>query len=102
MNFQRLFALGMKRHLPELVTCPGPRYDIGASGKYVAPGAIPLGPPNWIFPRDPIPAADDSLATIHCCHFLEHLSGDNAVLFLREVERVLIPERGVMNFFPRC
>jgi hypothetical protein len=98
MDFQRLFALGMKRHLPELVTCPGPSYDIGASGKYVVPGAIPLAPPNWIFPRDPIPAADDSVATIHCYHFLEHLSGDDAVLFLREVERVLIPERGVMNF----
>jgi hypothetical protein len=98
MNFQRLFALGMKRHLPELVTCAGPSYDIGASGKYVAPGAVALGPPKWIFPRDSIPVADDSVATIHCYHFLEHLSGDNAVLLLREIERVLIPEEGVMNF----
>ena len=41
---------------------------------------------------------DDAVATLHCYHFLEHLTGKDAVLFLREVERVLIPERGVMNF----
>jgi hypothetical protein len=38
------------------------------------------------------------VATIHAYHFLEHLTGDEAVAFLREVERVLIPERGVLNF----
>jgi hypothetical protein len=38
------------------------------------------------------------VATIHRYHFLGHLSGDDAVLFLREVERVLIPESGVINF----
>jgi hypothetical protein len=97
-DFRHLFALGMKRNLPELVTCEGPSYDVGASGKYVVPGAIPLGPPKWVFPRDPIPAADDSVATLHAYHFMEHLSGDDAVAFLREVERVLIPDRGVMNF----
>jgi hypothetical protein len=62
---------GMKRYLPELVEFTGPSYDIGASGIYRVPGAIPLGPPNWIFPRDPIPAADDSVATMRLTvHFL--------------------------------
>jgi hypothetical protein len=98
MNFQTLFALGMKRYLPELKECEGPAFDVGASGKYVAPGAIPLGAPTWVFPRDKIPVADDSAATLHAYHFFEHLSGDVAVAFLREVERVLIPERGVLNF----
>jgi hypothetical protein len=98
ISFQTLFALGMKRQLPELLEHDGRAFDVGASGKQVAPGATPLGAPAWVFPRDRIPAAADSVATLHAYHFLEHLSGDDAVAFLREVERVLIPERGVMNF----
>ena len=99
MNFQTLFALGMKRFLPELLSCEGPALDCGASGKYVAPGARGIGWPDWQFPRDPIPAAENSIATLHCYHFLEHLTGADAVLFLREAERVLLPDRrGVMNF----
>ena len=88
----------MKRYLPELLTYEGPSFDIGSSGRYQVPGAVALGRPTWVHPRDPIPADDDSVATIHAYHFLEHLSGNDAVSFLREVERVLIPERGVMNF----
>jgi hypothetical protein len=98
MTFQQLFALGMKRRLPELLTCQGKSFDVGASGKYVAPGAIPLGPPLWVWPRDKIPCSDNEAATVHCYHFLEHLTGDDAISFLREVERVLIPDRGVFNF----
>jgi len=60
MSFQNLFALGMKRRLPELLEYEGQAFDVGASGKYVAPGATPLGAPTWVFPRDKIPAADDS------------------------------------------
>jgi hypothetical protein len=99
MDFQYLFALGMKRRLPELLVCwDGPVIDVGSSGKYAVPGAVPLGPPNWMFPRDPIPHPDDSVGMVHAYHFLEHLSSEHAVAFLREVERVLIPERGVFSF----
>ena len=99
MNFQHLFALGMKRHLPELLVCDEGRvFDVGSSWRYVVPGAVSLGPPEWLFPRDGIPADDDSVGTIHAYHFLEHLSGEDAIALLREVERVLIPERGVLNF----
>src|SRR6516162_2310318 len=98
MDFQYLFALGMKRRLPKLLTCDGRAFDLGASGLYVAPGATALGPPSWVFPRDSIPAEADSVGTIHAYHFLEHLSGEDAVALMREVERVLIPERGVFNF----
>jgi hypothetical protein len=98
MTFQELFRLGMKRHLPELLTCDGPAFDVGSSGKYKVPGAVALGRPDWVHPRDKIPATDDSVGTIHAYHFLEHLTGDDVVTFMREVERVLIPERGVMNF----
>jgi hypothetical protein len=98
MNIQELFKLGMKRDIPELLTFEGPTLDIGASGKMVAPGAIPLGLPDWEFPRDPILAVDGSIATIHCYHFMEHLTGTDAIAFLREAERVMIPGASVLNF----
>lgn len=98
MTFQDLFELGMKRRLPELLTCEGPKFDCGSSGTYKVPGAIALGPPDWRVPINPIPAEDDTVAEIHAYHFLEHLTGEEVVWFLRESERVLIPERGVLNF----
>jgi hypothetical protein len=98
MHIQDLFRLGMKRTIPELLTFHGPAFDIGASGKAVAPGAIPLGLPDWRFPRDPITTDDGSIATLHCYHFLEHLSGADAIAFLREAERVMIPGASVLNF----
>lgn len=97
MDFQTLFALGMKRYLPPLIARRGRTFDVGASGKYVVPGAEALGAPAWIWPRDPIPARNDSVATIHAYHFLEHLDGRDAIAFMREVERVLEPG-GVFNY----
>src|SRR5262249_10334896 len=97
MDFQTLFFLGMKRSLPQLIERPGRAIDLGASGKYVAAGAEPLGPPRWVFPRDPIPAANDSIATVHAYHFLEHLTGGEVAKLMREIERVLEPG-GVLNF----
>lgn len=98
MNIQQLFKLGMKRDVPELIEFSGKSLDIGASGKAVAPGATPLGLPDWQFPRDPIPAETGTVATIHAYHFLEHLTGTDAIAFLREVERVMIPGASVLNF----
>jgi hypothetical protein len=98
MNIQDLFRLGMKREFPELLSFNGIALDIGASGKAVAPDATPLGLPDWQFPRDPIPIGDESVATIHCYHFLEHLTGMDAIAFLRETERVMIPGASVLNF----
>ena len=95
---QDLFRLGMKRELPELLTFNGVAFDIGASGKAVAPGAIPIGLPDWQFPRDCIPAETGTVATIHAYHFLEHLTGTDAIAFLREAERVTIPGASVLNF----
>jgi hypothetical protein len=87
----------MKRRIKPLRTSRGRVLDIGASGTYVVPGAQALGPPHWVFPT-PIPAEDNSVAEIHCYHFLEHLDGTQAIQFLKEVERVLAPEEGVFNF----
>lgn len=98
MLIQELFQLGMKRSLSELVKFEGPAFDIGSSGRFHAPGAIPLGLPDWQWPRDAIPTNDSSVATLHCYHFLEHLSGEDAIAFLREAERVMIPSASVLNF----
>jgi len=96
---QDLFRLGMKRELPPLYVPNkyGIVYDIGSSGTWKVPGAIALGLPHWVFPRDRIPAKDETVSTIHCYHFLEHLHGNTAIAFLREAERVLQPD-GVMNY----
>lgn len=92
------FQLAMDRTVPEpLVPEPGLSFDLGASGTKVAPGATPLGLPDWRWPRDRIPADDNSVTCIHAYHFLEHLSGEDAIAMLREIERVLVPG-GVVNF----
>lgn len=92
MSVQGLFKLGMKRDLPHLIYDPywkGKVFDVGSSGTWKVPGAIALGLPDWSFPRDKIPADDESVSIIHAYHFLEHLNGDDAIAFLREAERVL-------------
>lgn len=104
MNIQHLFAMGMKRDLPPLIACPGGLVlNIGSSKTdhwqmWLMSGAKSLGRPDWVFPRNPIPYPNNSVSTIHCYHFLEHLTGDDAILFLRECERVMIPGASVMNF----
>ena len=97
MSFQELFFQAMKRPLPSLLSyvSDGLAFDIGASGSHSY--ATPLGLPGWAFPRDPIPASDGSVSTLYVFHFLEHLSGVDAIHFLREAERVLMVG-GVLNF----
>jgi hypothetical protein len=101
MDFQSLFLLGMKRELPDLIHFDtGKALNIGSSptDKYHIPGAMELGKPDWWFPLDYIPADTSSITTIHCYHFMEHLDGNDAIAFLRECERVMIPGASVMNF----
>lgn len=99
MNFQTLFRMAMDRELPELLSPPadGLVFDLGASGKKKAPGAVALGLPEWRFPRDPIPCGDGEAAAIHAYHFLEHLTGEEAILMLWEIQRALKPG-GVFQF----
>jgi hypothetical protein len=91
MDFQGLFKIGLDRPLPGLFEPhPGPAFDLGASGKKVARGAIGLGLPNWSFPRDPIPCDDGKASIIHAYHFMEHLPGETAIILLKEVQRALM------------
>ena len=99
MKIQKLFKFGMKRDLPELIEYEdGIVVDVGATGKFVVPGAVAIGLPNWRWPNDPMPFSDGSVTTLHAYHFLEHLEGEHALLFLRELERVMVPGRSVLNF----
>lgn len=97
-DLQELFWFGMMREIPPLLPPPaGLVFDIGASGLKKAPGAVALGLPEWCWPRDAIPAGAETVGVVHCYHFLEHLSGEDAIAMLREFERVLVPG-GVVNF----
>lgn len=100
MNFQDMFKLGMKRDLPELLEFPGSALNIGSSptDTWKIPGTLALGYPDWRWPFSPIPAKFGTISTIHCYHFLEHLSGKDAISFLRNCEGVMIPGASVMNF----
>jgi SAM-dependent methyltransferase len=98
LSIQQLFKQGMARTIPSLL---GPSagwdgFDLGASGEKVMDGCEGLGLPDWFFPRDAIPAANNTVDIVHAYHFLEHLSGEVAIDLLREVERVLVPG-GIMN-----
>ena len=91
MDFQDLFKIGLDRSLPGLFEPRiGLAFDLGASGSKVALGAAPLGLPAWSFPRDPIPCGDGQASIIHAYHFMEHLSGEDAILLLKEVQRALM------------
>jgi len=101
MEFQELFKLGMKRNIPAIIKyTDGKVINLGSSPGDVwrIPGADALGKPDWRFPAKPLPYDDASITTIHCYHFLEHLWGPDAISMLRECERVMVPNRSVLNF----
>ena len=69
---------------------PGITIGIGESGTKKSSEDITLGLPSWEFPKNPIPTRDSEVSMVHCYHFLEHLTGEDAILFLKEVQRVLM------------
>lgn len=90
MNFEKLFGLSLSRNLPDLIDPPeGLRISLGETGVKSYPTDLALGLPGWRWPQDPIPAEDGSAGIVHAYHFLEHLSGDDAIAMLIEVQRVL-------------
>ena len=100
-SIQNLFRLSMKRELPTLrMINPQPKrgewLNIGA-GFQVIPGFTNLDKPKWRWPRDPLPYGDDTVESILAFHFLEHLSGENAITMLLEIQRVL-RRGGILTF----
>jgi SAM-dependent methyltransferase len=94
LSFQGLFALGMKRHLPELLLMPeGTIINLGP-GYSPIPGTIGHDLPAYNAEVNSLPYTDGSVSGIHCYHFLEHIS--DPVRVLRDMQRVLAPG-GVVN-----
>lgn len=97
ITFEKLMKLGLDRELPELLQPKeGISIGLGESGRRKS-AEIALGYPDWYFPRDPIPAEDNTVAIIHAYHFLEHITGEDAMKLLMEVQRVLMPG-GIFQF----
>jgi hypothetical protein len=61
---------------------------VGSSGRYKVHGSVAIWRPAWRFPRDPLPCDDHSVRSVHAYPFLEHLSGEDALKFSREEERL--------------
>ena len=92
MNFQEWFRIGMKRDLNPLVPPRGIQITVG--GSEVTDNQ--LYRPHWDALRHGLPYRAETIGTIWCNHFLEHLPGNRAVEMLWEFERVLMPG-GVAN-----
>ena len=90
MTLEQLFTMGMDRS-PGLLLEPrvGLSIDLGAGKKRFGSPGYNLQLPDWEWPRDPIPAGYGEAAIIHAYHFLEHLTGEDAIALFKEVERVL-------------
>jgi ubiquinone/menaquinone biosynthesis C-methylase UbiE len=99
MTLQELFKLAMKRDIEELLEPPsrGFALNIGA-GKSIIKGAYNIDKPEWQWPESAyLPYEDNTVRLIHAYHFLEHLSGEDAITMLLEFQRVLMPG-GIINF----
>lgn len=108
-DIQEFFRLGMDRELPRLLAPPMRpmgetlvSLNIGPGDVKRIPGTIGVGSGedeltdvNWSAPKA-LPFHDDSVHEIHCYHFLEHLTGEDAIKVLAEFQRVLVPG-GVVN-----
>lgn len=96
MDIQDLFNLGMKRLVPDLIEPDHTlALNLGCGNSHI-PGTIGLDYPAWNAATMPIPYDDGSVSAIYAFHFLEHLTGEQAIELLREVQRVLKPG-GVMT-----
>lgn len=101
MTIQDLFELGMKRRLPGLLEMPeGLILNVGA-GNHEIRGTEPIDIEHgWDADHYDLPFPEESVAGIHCYHFLEHVADPIGVL--ADFQRVLI-RGGVVNIgVPHC
>lgn len=97
-DVQTLFKVGMDRFLPDLLSPPeGHSVGLGESGTKAIGTDANLGLPGWRWPVDPIPFPDGSVGIFHAYHFFEHLTGEEAILLLKAIEKKLVPG-GIVQF----
>lgn len=99
-DIQRFIKLGLDRDVPELLRTeydegglPPLELNLGPGDSKKIPGTVGVGygklaDMHWWAP-DPLPFYEGTVDVVHAYHFFEHLTGDDAIATLREVERVL-------------
>jgi len=96
-SIQQFFKYGLDREIPELWVPPriGHRLNLGPGDKKEIPGTVGVGRGGklmdvyWNAP-DRLPYSDGTVAEIHAYQFMEHFTGDEVLMMLRDFERVLM------------
>lgn len=89
-TIQSLFALGMKRALPDLFPVVGPKtLELGPGNSPVSLHSHKLDWPDWDGEVESLPFAAGTFSNIVAFHFFEHFPGKRVIALLRECERVL-------------
>ena len=87
MKIQTFFDLGMKRVIPDLLDMTnGVQLNLGGGNNPIK-GTHNLCLPDWDANIEQIPYNEESVAGIHCYHFLEHL--EDPIRMLHEMQRVM-------------
>ena len=95
MDIQTLFWFGMDRVIPEIRLPPsGKHINLGGNAKKQLIDVKDINYPKWDAEYMQLPFEDDSIASIHAYHFLEHIK--NVPFVMSECQRVLMKE-GTMN-----
>jgi len=91
LNIQTLFALGMKRDVCQLIEPDHTlAINVGAGHQQIAPNVQNLDYPAWDARSGVLPYGSGTVTSIYAFHFLEHLTGAEAIAMLREFQRVLV------------
>lgn len=90
MTLQDAFLWGMKRTILPIRDNGPLTLNLGAGAQQL-PGVASFDYPEWDASCMPIPYLEASVDTVLAFHLLEHLTGDQAIRLLRDIERVLRP-----------
>lgn len=93
-NLREFVRLGLDREINNFINFPcGKIINVGCGNKIIK-NAVGIDYPEWDADKEPLPFKDNSIAGIHCYHFLEHIK--DPVNMLLDFQRVLICD-GVVN-----
>ena len=94
MNLKNFVELGLKREIKDFLDFPsGEILNVGC-GNHVVKNAISIDYSDWDADLEELQFATNSVAGIHCYHFLEHIVDPVRILY--EFQRVL-KVGGVVN-----